>query len=61
MPTELTRKVFYLTEEESAEVERKAESEKMSISNYTRKLYGFKPLERGAARSKAKSKKSEKK
>lgn len=57
MPTELTRKVFYLTEEESADIEQRAKNVKMSVSNYTRELYGLKPLERGVARATEKKKK----
>lgn len=47
MPTKLLRKQFLLTDEENAVVEARAEKAGMSVSNYTRKLHGLKPLEQG--------------
>jgi hypothetical protein len=47
MPTELIRKQFLLTEEENLEIEKKAESKGLSVSNYTRILHGLEPLKKG--------------
>ena len=47
MPTELIRKQFLLTEEENQEIERKAASKGLSVSNLTRVLHGLKPLKKG--------------
>lgn len=54
MPTELIRKQVLLSDDENAELERKAKENKLSVSNYIRKALGFKPLERGFARIKEK-------
>lgn len=54
MPTELIRKQFLLTEEENERIEEKAKQLGLSVSNYTRKLHGLKPLEKGGARIKQK-------
>lgn len=53
MPTNLIRKQFLLTDEENLQVEKKAEDNGLSVSNYTRKLHGLKPLEVGGKRKKA--------
>lgn len=42
-----------LTDEENLQVEKKAEDNGLSVSNYTRKLHGLKPLEVGGKRKKA--------
>lgn len=55
MPTELIRKQFLLTEEENQEIERKAASKGLSVSNYTRVLHGLKPLKKGVASKKVKN------
>jgi hypothetical protein len=47
MPTELIRKQFLLTKEENLEIEKKAESKGLSVSNYTRVLHGLEPLKKG--------------
>ena len=54
MPTELIRKQFLLTEEENLEIERKAESKGLSVSNLTRVLHGLEPLKKGVPSKKAK-------
>lgn len=55
MPTELIRKQFLLTEDENAEIEQKADSEGLSVSNLTRKLYGLQPLKKGVPSGKRKT------
>jgi hypothetical protein len=52
MPTELIRKQFLLTEEENLEIEKKAESKGLSVSNYTRILHGLEPLKKGMPKKK---------
>lgn len=47
MPTQLIRKQFLLTEEENQEIERKAASQGLSVSNLTRILHGLEPLKKG--------------
>lgn len=56
MPSELIRKSFLLTDEESAEIEKRASDKKLSVSNLVRERLGLKPLERGFARIKTKNK-----
>lgn len=50
MPTKLLRKQFLLTEEENRQIEAKAKKEGLSVSNFTRQLYGLNPLEAGGSR-----------
>jgi hypothetical protein len=50
MPTQLIRKQFLLTEEENRQIEEAAKKEGLSVSNFTRKLQGLKPLEAGGNR-----------
>ncbi|HQU83933.1 MAG TPA: hypothetical protein PKY59_12435 [Pyrinomonadaceae bacterium] len=54
MPTELLRKQFLLTDEENAEIERKAKEKGLSVSNLTRTLYGLEPLKKGVISEKSK-------
>ncbi|HEY0428915.1 MAG TPA: hypothetical protein VGC76_14130 [Pyrinomonadaceae bacterium] len=55
MPTELIRKQFLLTEEENLEIERKAATKGLSVSNLTRVLHGLEPLKKGVASKKVKN------
>lgn len=55
MPTELIRKQFLLTEEENLEIEKKAASKGLSVSNLTRVLHGLEPLKKGVPSKKAKN------
>lgn len=47
MPTELIRKQFLLTKAENFEIEQKAKSKGLSVSNLTRILHGLEPLRKG--------------
>jgi hypothetical protein len=47
MPTELKYKKFLVTEEESAQIDRRAAAEGKSVSNMTREMWKLPPLHHG--------------
>jgi len=59
MPTKLIRKQFLLSKEENERIEKEAKSQKLSVSNLTRKHFGLGPLAAGGNRAKTKTSKSD--